>query len=110
MSDTLMKSYNSGDSSDAAKGRIEAGNIDLKKRPIVKNPDGTISTVRSISVNIDGNETLLPTVSPEGKNLNTQEAVQLYKKTGQHLGKFDNPQNATAYAKKLHDAQAKYYK
>lgn len=112
MSDTLMKSYSnsSADAEGSPKGRLQAGNIDLKKRPVVKNPDGSISTVRSVSVNIDGKETLLPTVSPEGKNLSTQEAVQLYRKTGQHLGKFDTPDNATAYAKKLHEAQAKYYK
>lgn len=85
------------------------GNIDLNARPVAKNADGSISTVRSIGVNIDGKETLIPTVSPEGKILGDKEAIALYRKTGQHLGKFDTVEEATAYAEQLHQAQDKTY-
>jgi len=91
------------------KGLLSPGNIDLGDRPVVKNADGTISTVRSMSFEEDGQEVLIPTVSPDGKILSDQAAVDLYHKTGQFLGKFDSPENADAYAEALHEAQARFY-
>jgi hypothetical protein len=90
-------------------GQSEQGNIDLAKRPVVKNPDGTISTVRSMSFEEDGKEILVPTVSPDGKILSDRQAIDLYHKTGQHLGKFDNPDAADKYAQALHETQAQFY-
>jgi hypothetical protein len=90
-------------------GLLEAGNIDLHKRPRVLNADGSISTVRSMSVNFDGQEVLIPTVSDDGRILSDEDAISLYEKTGKHLGKFDTPENASAYAEWLHDAQADEY-
>lgn len=81
------------------------GNIDLTDRPQVAEPDGRVSTVRSISVGIDGKEVLIPTVSDEGRLLSDAEAVALYRKTGRHLGEFRTPQEATAYAERLHRQQ-----
>lgn len=91
----------------APAGLVESGNIDLTSRPRVKNADGSISTVRSVGVNVDGEEVLIPTVSPDGKILTTQQAVDLYKESGQHLGKFETPEDSTAYALNLHDQQEK---
>src|SRR5215471_3731208 len=85
---------------------LEPGNIDLFKQPKVQNPDGSVSTVDSFSVNIDGAEVLLPTVLPDGRHVTPDQAVQEYRRTGQHLGKFTTPQAATAYAQQLHDDYA----
>ncbi|EMX0849499.1 hypothetical protein AAF302_000706 [Pluralibacter gergoviae] len=91
------------------KGMVTQGNINLFNRPSVKNKDGTISTVRTISIGTDAGEVLIPTVSDDGKLLSDDDAIALYERTGKHLGIFDNPDDATAYAEKLHDQQDQYY-
>lgn len=94
-------------------GLISKGNVDLYSQPEVKNPDGSTSTVDSRSYNIDGKEVLLPSVTPDGRHLKTDdEIINEYKKTGRHLGMFDTPENATTYASQLHEdyAAGKYRK
>lgn len=90
-------------------GMIEPGNIDLSARPVVRNTDGSISTVRSISVEMDGKEYLIPTVSEDGKVLSEDDAVKQFKQTGKHLGVFNSPEDATAYARQLHEDQESFY-
>ena len=90
-------------------GMIEPGNIDLSTRPVVRNADGSISTVRSISVEMDGKEYLIPTVSEDGKVLSEDDAVNQFKQTGKHLGVFNSPEDATAYARQLHEDQENFY-
>ncbi len=87
-------------------GMKEAGNIDLSTRPKVQNEDGSFSTVRSMSTNIDGQEVLLPTISDDGKHLTDEEAVQQDMDTGRNLGKFNTPDDATNYAEALHNEQS----
>lgn len=92
-----------------ANGIVEKGNIDLFNRPKIKNKDGSISTVRSISFeDEEGLQILIPTVIGN-KIVSGDEAVEHYYKTGQHLGKFKTIESANKYAEELHQQQAKYY-
>lgn len=90
-------------------GLLIPGNIDLNARPVVRNPDGSISTVRSMSIGTDQGEVLIPTVSDDGRILAEPDAIKLFQQTGRHLGIFDKPDNATSYAKQLHLDQERMY-
>ena len=89
-------------------GLVEGGNIDLDARKPVINPDGSVSTEQSISVNIDGVEVLIPTVY-DGKHHSEEDAIKHYRDTGEHLGKFSDPEAATKYADDLHNRQDEIY-
>lgn len=91
------------------RGMIEPGNIDLTSRPVVHNADGDISTVRSVSVTDDnGQATLIPTVIGN-RVVSNSDAIAHYQKTGQHLGVFQNENDANAYAQQLHESQSQEY-
>jgi hypothetical protein len=96
----------------APQGLLKPGILDLNARPVVANPAAGpqgYSTVRSISVTDDqGRAYLLPTVI-DGKLVSNEEAIAHWKQTGEHLGYFDTEDNANAYAKALHEAQAQQY-
>lgn len=86
------------------RGLLRPGNIDLTKRRIVRNPDGTTSTVRSAGFEEDGMEVVVPTTAEDGSRiLNDDEALDVYRKTGRHLGKFSSREAASKYSEQLHE-------
>lgn len=89
-------------------GRYGLGNIDLNNRIVVHNADGTFSTERSFSINIDGLEVLLPTVI-YGQIESQNDAITHYLNTGEYLGKFNTVAAAETYAEELHERQEWYY-
>lgn len=88
---------------------IEEGNISLDDRPVIKNKDGSISTLRTISVGFDDGAYLIPTIAPDGTQLTNEEAIELFKETGKHLGKFISTEAADRYARKLSVEQGARY-
>lgn len=92
-------------------GLVEPGNIDLYERPKIPNPQGGTSTVFSMSFEENGQEILVPRAA-DGRILSEKEAIDRYRKTRQHLGKFKTSQDADSYAQSLHQdyASGKYDK
>ncbi|HUT60114.1 MAG TPA: hypothetical protein VNA25_19885 [Phycisphaerae bacterium] len=88
---------------------VVPGNIDVANLPIVKNADGSVSTVRSIGIEEDGLQVVIPTVF-DGKVHSWKEAVDHYRKTKQHLGKFNTIDEAGTFAEQLHQDEEKRYK
>ena len=82
--------------------------IDLNNRPVVTNEDGSISTVNSMTVEFDDGYFVLPTVI--GDKVHDEDfAVAYFRKTGEHLGSFQDMETANDYAEALHLAQEKQY-
>jgi len=85
------------------------GNLDLHNRPVVHNADASISTVRSITVGFGNKTYVLPTVIGD-KVVSNKEAIDHFKKTGEHLGAFDTLADAEGYSQRLHEDQGEEYK
>jgi len=88
------------------------GNIDLNSRPAVQNPDGSYSTVDSITIEEDGTYVNIPTVvwlDGEWQHVDENTAKEYYKQTGQYLGRYSTLDEAVSKAKQLSQDQAALY-
>lgn len=88
---------------------IEPGNIDVTNRVPLTLPSGQVATVRTIGIRDGQYEVVIPTIGPNGEDWSNDEAVQQYRKTGQHLGKFRTGRDANIFAEQLHESQDNLY-
>ncbi len=79
---------------------IIPGNLPMGIRQQVKNPDGSISTVRTISIGTDQGEVVIPTVIG-GRVVSDEEAIRHFEQTGENFGIFRTIQDASTFAKEL---------
>lgn len=102
-------------------GLLIAGNLNLWQRPVIRNGDGSYSTVKSVSWPfwLDRKGFLYPeenrppgsvrrveVLMPEAIGnavVGPKAARQHFISSGQHLGIFDSPAHATSYAIRLHN-------
>lgn len=73
---------------------------------MVANADGSYSSEKSFSRGTDKGEVLVPSVV-KGQMLSENKAWKHYKDTGEHMGVFDTPSHADAYAEKTHNRTMK---
>jgi len=93
----------------ALESLVQQGTIDLTKRPKVRNPDGSYSTVRTMTITDDqGRGINIPTVIDD-RVVDPKEAIEHFKRTKQHLGVYKTQQDALNAAQKLHEDQEKMY-
>lgn len=92
-------------------GLSKPGNIDLSRRKDIQNPDGSHSSVFSMSFGTDDGEVLVPGVGDGTtypyRKLTEKEALDQYRKTGKNFGTFNTPENADRYGTTLHKDQEK---
>lgn len=81
---------------------VERGNINLRRHGHVRNPNGSISTIRTMSFGTDRGEVLVPTVIG-GRRLTPQQAIRRYYLTGEHYGIFRSVAAANQQAQILHN-------
>lgn len=72
-------------------------------RPSYIDDEGGRRSEYKMGVNLDGRETVIPTVV-NGRQLSEEEAIDRYQKTGLHMGKFGTP-DQSEYASRLRTAR-----
>jgi hypothetical protein len=69
-----------------------------RNRPVIQNEDGSISTERTTTVEVDGRHLVIPTIV-DGKARTQDEAIQLWKDgKNQEVGDFASAKEAEKYA------------
>lgn len=80
----------------------EAENESVGKLPVGMLEKGTLKLDpkrRPLAVNVDDEEVVIPTVDKNGRKLTSNEAVEMYRKAGDHFGKFESQEHSNAYLK-----------
>ena len=109
-------------STSSSSSLLKPGNIDLDSRPVLRNSNGSYSTVDSVTWEVDGEYINVPTViyvegetidgeyiSSDWVHVDADTALDHYFETGEHLGIYKDAESADKAAKQLHYDQAKQY-
>jgi hypothetical protein len=88
-----------------AYGALEPGNIDLTRRPHVRNADGSVSTVYSMGTEINGKQYLIPLVHDDGYIMTPDQGIAEFERTGKHLGVYASPEDSDRAAQAIHEDQ-----
>lgn len=75
----------------------------MSKLPVGMLEKGTLKLdpkMRPLAVNVDDEEVVIPTVDKTGRKLTSNEAVEQYRKRGDHFGKFESQEHSNAYLAK----------
>lgn len=99
-------SVNTLASSMKAPVKEEPGYLDIddsipNEKPVVPKSATAEHYKTSMSVNMDGKEVLIPTIGLNGEKLTEDQAIQQYEETGNNLGKFNSPEEATEYSNRM---------
>jgi hypothetical protein len=86
-------------------GRVVAPNLDINRRPVIQNQDGSISTFRGTTVEQDGVHYVVPGMT-DTQPLSLEQSKAQFQNTGQHFGGFASEDEAQAFAKALHEGNA----
>ena len=79
--------------------------ISMFNRPKVHNPEASVSTTVTMSgTNKAGKEVVIPTVY-DGQHNHPMAAVQRYRNTGKHFGKFNSIEEMEQWQKQAHQRQ-----
>lgn len=88
-------------------GLTDPGNLNPFNRPVLKNPDGSISTSSAIGTGTERGETIIPTVV-DGLRLTPEQALLEFRKTGGNFGSYGTVEQGDTAATALHNDQAAY--
>ncbi len=85
---------------------VEHGNLDLTRYPVAKvKRDGTFDRILVLPVKHEDTVVVIPTVTPQGKELTDEQAYQYYLDTGQHLGVFADFDSAWGFVGGIVDVE-----
>lgn len=77
-------------------------------RPVINNPDGSYSTERNMVAGFDGVSYIIPTIV-NGQELTRDQALEHFRKTGEHFGGYASDDDALNAEKAQHDITERYY-
>lgn len=86
-------------------GRKKMGNMKVMSQETSE--DIEKSPMETMAIYLGNEYTVIPTVSPDGRKLTTEEAMMMYKETNAHFGIFYSPEEAESFSKAFNEAHSR---